>query len=267
MVHDQRRDVDLFRLHPLQPDGNSPVIKEEGIYFFGGRYSDESSSNTIKILKIGQERLRWVKPVTLGQPPVARYLHTMVHCSALNMLVIYGGRNNNVYSNKLSPVLEDFYTLQLETLTWVAVRVSGIYGSGRCAHISGVAGTSLIIFGGINFNVYCKSELNIIEMNQSIVNKLVIHQDKSKNVTEVSEAAVTNSPSSLLKTKEDPGKKFRTPSFGMNGITSFLPLPSSPSVIQLKSAGPSSPKTLMFNHPPPPQSLSARRLKPGSFGG
>lgn len=55
VLYEFRREINLFKMHDFRNDDKSPLIKEEGIYFFGGRYPDDSMSNTLKILKIGKD--------------------------------------------------------------------------------------------------------------------------------------------------------------------------------------------------------------------
>jgi len=49
----QRKELNLFKMSDLKMDNDVQYIKEEGIYFFGGRNSSEEPLNTLKILKIG----------------------------------------------------------------------------------------------------------------------------------------------------------------------------------------------------------------------
>ncbi len=71
-------------------------IKEEGIYLFGGRLKNGKASNKLYVLKIGSKPLKWISPETAGTPPIARYSHSMNYYHELNILIIYGGRNDNL---------------------------------------------------------------------------------------------------------------------------------------------------------------------------
>ncbi len=53
VLNPRRADVNLFKMPDMKFDDNIQSIKEEGIYFFGGRTQDEEPINTLKILKIG----------------------------------------------------------------------------------------------------------------------------------------------------------------------------------------------------------------------
>jgi len=217
LVLDERRiDSNLFMMNDVFHDERVNPIKEEGVYFFGGRYHDGTITNNLKILKIGRSSLRWIRPQTIGQPPEARYLHTMVFCRSLNMLIIYGGRNDNLYGEKKAHILGDFYTLQLDTLTWVSVTNYGLNGDPRYSHVSIIAGTKLVIFGGLSFNHYCSSDINIIETNQATIKKLV----KSGKIS-----LLNNSPFEINKNFVDDQEKEQDSESEL-GIVTFLPLPT-----------------------------------------
>jgi len=60
----RRPDVNLFKMPDMKfADDNIQSIKEEGIYFFGGRTQDEEPLNTLKILKIGIQTNRFISHI------------------------------------------------------------------------------------------------------------------------------------------------------------------------------------------------------------
>lgn len=136
------------------------------------------------------------------------------------MLVIYGGRNDNLFSRGEQPILGDFFTLQLETMTWVGVSAFGTIGNSRFSHVSVAIGTSLIIFGGMNLNVYCSPEINLIEMDQMVVNKLMKSQRGSKR-SELIPKHQTERFNPEVKMADSNSSE---PKYA--GITSFLPVPN-----------------------------------------
>jgi len=93
------------------------LIKQEGIYFFGGRDAKGHSTNSLLLAKvskvgptsesfngktaifnnaIGEPKLTLYRPDTKGMRPSARYMHTLEFYRSGNMLVIAGGRNDQV---------------------------------------------------------------------------------------------------------------------------------------------------------------------------
>ncbi|KRX10625.1 hypothetical protein PPERSA_05445 [Pseudocohnilembus persalinus] len=120
-------------------------VKEEGIYIFGGKNENGKANNYLHIIKPGQAPYIYDRLVPEGQPPEARYGHSMDYCHSLNSLVIYGGCNedsSNVYFN-------DVHILDLQYLLWCKVEVQGPQFSGRAMHCSTLVDDKIFIFGGI----------------------------------------------------------------------------------------------------------------------
>ena len=68
----------------------------------------------------------------------------------LNMLIIYGGRNDGRTDKKNSgAILNDICMLNLENFNWVTVDVNGLTDLYKCAHCSILLNTQIIIFGGM----------------------------------------------------------------------------------------------------------------------
>ncbi len=68
----------------------------------------------------------WLEPDCTGLAPSERYSHSMNYYSDLNIIIIYGGRNDHLNRNAINSfVLNDIFTLNLETLTWVHVELLG----------------------------------------------------------------------------------------------------------------------------------------------
>jgi len=53
------------------------MIKEEGIYLFGGRNKNSEVNGTLYILKLGNKNRKnyWTEPLTSGKGPCHRYQH------------------------------------------------------------------------------------------------------------------------------------------------------------------------------------------------
>lgn len=133
------------------------------------------------------------------------------------MLIIYGGRNDNLHSEKKAHILGDFYTLHLDTFTWIAVTNYGVNGDPRYSHVSVLTGTKMIIFGGISFNHYCSSEINIVETGQSAFYRMV----KTGRIL-----LPNTSPFEANKNGLDNDEEEEENSNNDIGIVSFLPLPT-----------------------------------------
>ena len=147
-------------------------LKEKGIYIFGGKSKEEGGlSNKLWILLIGQKSLRWITPETKGKSPSPRYFHTMNYFDKGNILIIHGGRNDNISENS---ALNDTFVFDLENFEWMQVslysQLSKFKVVNRCAHQSIIFGNKLIILGGMNNNNYVGSSLFIVNLDFSYSN-------------------------------------------------------------------------------------------------
>jgi len=177
----------LFKVYSEPGLFNSTKILVEGIYIFGGIDENLKCSNDILIIKRGRP-LQLFKAIIKGKPPIARCESTMNFYEKLNVVIIYGGKNE--YS-KYGPYFNDMYFLDVETLTWIKIELNlneSFYPRGR--HCSCVVGDEIIIFGGNNDNFLLKTDLlignldigestKIIRANQIMKNKAKNKKDKN----------------------------------------------------------------------------------------
>jgi len=169
------KELNIFKMVDLKLDNGTQYIKEEGVYFFGGRNHVEEPLNTLRILKLGTLIFKWITPVTQGITPDPRFMHSMVHCKKLNMLIVSGGRSDGYTADYAyrNPFLSDLHILQLENLLWTRVTISGpAQQTPRCSHAATVIGSKMIILGGIHYNVYCPPDHLIYEMDPPLVRNL-----------------------------------------------------------------------------------------------
>ena len=60
--------------------------------------------------------MKWIVPEVIGKAPCARFGHSMVSNKSLNILVIFGGLDDNE-----KKYLNDLFILDLSNLQWVQV--------------------------------------------------------------------------------------------------------------------------------------------------
>ena len=159
----------IYSYPNLEPGKVSNLIKEKGIYIFGGKSKEEGGlSNHLWILITGKKPMEWVQPETKGKPPSPRYFHSMNYYEKGNFLIIHGGRNDNMSE---SSALNDTYIFDLENFDWVKIilysQIPGFKILNRCGHQSVIFGNKLIIVGGMNNNNYLGSTLFIINLDFS----------------------------------------------------------------------------------------------------
>ena len=161
-------------------------IKEEGIYFFGGRNRNSEINNTVHILKLGRKDNYWLEAKTTGKAPCHRYQHCMMYLSSKNLLIVHGGRTSqniknytekrfqsfsipqdskkllsksptpssiNKLSNKSSFTLGDMFALKLDTFEWIKIITDDEEDLARTNHcFAKVSEDTVLIFGGNGYS-------------------------------------------------------------------------------------------------------------------
>ena len=152
---------------------------QEGVYFFGGKNQKGELLN----------KLRYFKPVIIdgkvvhgeftalkvqGQPPVARFGHTMQYLPCNNSIVIAGGRNDGMSSTNMTPFLKDIVLFLLDQKVWLNVKYSVNsdeidYLGNHCMSVvtDYESYEKVLIFGGISNSVGSSLE----EIKSSLSNK------------------------------------------------------------------------------------------------
>ena len=182
----------IYSYPNIEPGKANSLIKEKGIYVFGGKSKEEGGiSNQLWILVTGKKPLEWILPNTKGKPPSPRYSHSMSFYERGNFLIIHGGRNDSISDNI---ALNDTYLFDLENFEWMKVELySGMKDFkvlNRCGHQSMIYLDKLIIVGGMNNNNYLGSSLMIINMDFSYMSKpktfeeIMMKELKDKNDTD-----------------------------------------------------------------------------------
>ena len=159
----------IYSYPTFEPGKINSLIKEKGIYIFGGKTKEEGGlTNQLWILITGKKPLEWVQPQTKGKPPSPRYFHSMSFYERGNFLIIHGGRNDAMSE---SSALNDTYVFDLENFDWFKVELysemRGFKILNRCGHQSVVYSNKLIIVGGMNNNNYLGSSLMIVNLDFS----------------------------------------------------------------------------------------------------
>lgn len=54
VLHNQRKEANVYKLSDVKPDDSVLKVAEEGIYFFGGKTEGDLATNALKVLKIGK---------------------------------------------------------------------------------------------------------------------------------------------------------------------------------------------------------------------
>jgi hypothetical protein len=173
----------LFKVYSEPGLFNSTKILVEGIYMFGGIDENLKCSNDVLIIKRGKP-LQLYKAITKGVPPIPRCECTMDFFEKLDVVIIYGGRNER---SKYGPYFNDMFFLDVESLNWINIELN--YNKNFCPrgkHCSCIVENELIIFGGANEKFLLRSDLLIcnLDIGESSkiikVNKFFKTKNKSK---------------------------------------------------------------------------------------
>lgn len=123
-----------------------PLLKLEGIFFFGGINETKVPTNLFFQLSVGTKPAFFEIPPTYGKPPSPRICASMDFSLKCNMIFIHGGKND--FENEL--YLNDIVILDLQTLNWIHPETNNISPPSRAEHSSVIIGNQLVIFGGSN---------------------------------------------------------------------------------------------------------------------
>jgi hypothetical protein len=159
----------LFKVYSEPGLFNSTKILVEGIYMFGGVDENLKCSNDVLIIKRGKP-LQLFKAITKGVAPAPRCECSMDFFEKLDVVIIYGGRNDG---SKYQPFFNDMFFLDVENLNWINIELNSNENfSPRSKHCSCIADNELIIFGGTN-QKFLKSDLLVCNLDIGESSKLI----------------------------------------------------------------------------------------------
>jgi len=145
----------------------------EGLYLFGGQTADGQAHGELYIMELGKINLHWKKgsEICTGKPPEPRYYHTMSRVR--QRLIVMGGMNLKKATHQINCFVEQVGALNLETMSWMTIRIHGEEGLLRSEHSAAVLPNNqmIFIFGGIDskFGLYStiqKLDLTYIHKEQ-----------------------------------------------------------------------------------------------------
>ena len=138
-----------------------PLLKIEGIFFFGGINETKIPTNLFFQLSIGMKPAIFEIPPTNGQPPSPRICASMDFSPECNIIFIHGGKNDVESEMHLN----DIVMLDLETLNWVHPITNNYKPPARAEHVSSIIGNQIVIFGGSNAERLLNFDFLMININ------------------------------------------------------------------------------------------------------
>lgn len=205
-------------------------ITEEGIYCFGGKDKNNQSNNILKILKLGAKPLSWIYPTLEGIGPSRRFQHTMTYQETLNLLVVYGGRDDFL------GVFGDMFVLNLHNMTWYSVNIGGhLLTKDRFGHCSVSFSDKMLVFGGVSPSGFAKGELLIFEMSPKAVRKCIQEEEEKERQKKLAAGIIEKSEEIFVNNHDSQGtkaKNFRNStqllmdSLSFKNFKSYMPFPN-----------------------------------------
>ena len=161
----------------------SAKLLDEGIFFYGGKFRDGKASNKLRILQIGRKINSWKTIEADGTPPPAIYGHSLHYYAEIAMLILIGGRNEELYRTTSSSCLNDVYILNLsDKYIWSKVTLSGTLPPPRYCFSSVLLNNKILIFGGLSDSNFCNSNLFCLLIDPTEVKKMREEEIKKKEV-------------------------------------------------------------------------------------
>lgn len=102
-------------------------------------------------MKFPRNSFIWKKVTTEGNGPGKLYSHCMHFYQPINSILIYGGKSDGNISTSIQSTI---HIIRMDNLNWITVETHGHKIPKRASFASTIAGSQLIVFGGVkeNFN-------------------------------------------------------------------------------------------------------------------
>ena len=155
---------------PISSRKTLPLLKSDGVFFFGGYNDAKVPTNLFFRMVIGIKPVIFEIPEISGKPPSPRIEATMNFYSGNNMIIIHGGRND--MKNEL---YNDIILLDMESMNWIHPQFLNEPPLERSEHKSIIISSKLFIFGGTNGE-------NMINFDFTIFNIDFFNQNNESNM-------------------------------------------------------------------------------------
>ena len=155
---------DTFNVYhkPENDTGTVDLLNLDGVFFFGGLSKNNNiPSNVFFHMSIGVKPVVFDVPKIKGIPPRGRLDASMDYSANINMIIIYGGRNEL----DTPSYYDDMTLLDLRTMNWIQPTFSKEKPISRAQHLSLVIGDELIIFGGTTGNELLNYDFMVVDLN------------------------------------------------------------------------------------------------------
>jgi hypothetical protein len=157
--------IDVQATRPIR----GSAIFKEGVFIFGGKDPNGKARGELYVISTEVKKkyaIDRIEPV--GKPPHPRYGHSMVYWHSKQYLVIYGGRNDDLWEETGSSSMTDVIVLNLYYLVWCHVKIPNGQNP-RYGMSTFLDGSTLYIIGGFSTDSFAKGVVEKLEINEDAV--------------------------------------------------------------------------------------------------
>ena len=161
-LENNQNDIDQLNVYhkPANERKTKPILKTEGIFFFGGTNDNYTPTNLFFQMSIGIKPAIFEIPKTNGKPPSPRTDSSMNFASSISMIIIHGGKNE-----MKSEFYNDIFMLDLKNMDWVHPLFQDEIPLERAEHKSIVISDCLFILGGTSSDHLLNFDFMIVNLN------------------------------------------------------------------------------------------------------
>ena len=136
--------------------------KIEGVYIFGGMDKENNFYKKLWLIRIGVKPVDIVEVPTQGIEPPPRMNSALCFFNTLNLLCLYGGKNDDINKGNL---LNDVWFFDLENFNWIRPVYEQENFIPLAEHSIVNYGNKILILGGYGNDGYVKFDINTIEID------------------------------------------------------------------------------------------------------
>ena len=157
------KDLNIYKFpESLISKGKIGKVKIEGIYIFGGIDKERNYYKKLWLIRIGVKPVDIVEIPTHGIEPLPRINCGMCFFNMLNLICLYGGKNDEINKGNL---LNDIWFFDLENFNWIQASYDELNIFPIAEHVIVNDGNKILVLGGFSNDGYVKFDVNTIEFD------------------------------------------------------------------------------------------------------
>ena len=169
----------------------SGIIFKEGVFIFGGKDPNGKARGELYVISTEVKKkyaIDRIEPV--GKPPYPRYGHSMVYWHSKQYLLIYGGRNDDLWGDTGSSSMTNIVVLNLHHLVWCHVKIPNGQKP-RYGMSTFLAESTFYIIGGISNESFAKGVVEKLEIDEDALPDFKFDTEDERIVNTISYQQLT----------------------------------------------------------------------------